>query len=549
MKLHRLFCILFVFLTASLTTEAANPPMAAQVFRETLNRFSRTHDKTEAAAGFHKSADLDPNYQAPRYNLGILAEAQEDWESAAKWFKSVIEIDAASEFGRKSTERLKNVQRSTQLFKSEEGRRQIAFEQSLARARALLAADRLVAANTEAEKAAQLQPDRYEPLTILADIADKNGRFDRAKEYLNKVKELAPYEKRTAIDKALSEVERNSNFEAFVTAGKKAMESGDYATAARSFRDAVAQKPWREEYSLRQGLALMLGEEFSNARNVLRPLTTSKRPEVAREAAVLLKSIQDVEEKLAATRLAARNLEATAKAYEPWKKEMSISNELTDSDLRMVGIYCDGIPDRVRKELYRLVKAGQKIKSVSLSATGGFVIVYGKNDFIENGTTALLRQKLNEARDGGEEIRRLLMGADGSWLLLKGNGAWYCNAPQVFIDRMHEMDNQKQNVEAGSFTFQGGYYVVHNTYGYSYNNIPQNLSDLAKDLYDKKTAVTHVAFAPNGAWCVIVGTNGFWYAGTPDKLQAALNRVNSDNATVNVLAFGPNESWVVVASK
>jgi tetratricopeptide (TPR) repeat protein len=520
---------------------------AKDVFRNTLTDFLRTRNETNAQNGFQKSADLDSSYQPPRYNLGILTEGHEMWEQALKWHKAVLGINPDSEFGRKSREHLESIKKTMELSKTEEGREKLAFERSLSRARALLSANRLGAAALEAERAVQLKQARYEPLCILADVEDKLGKFDEAKMHLSKALEVAPAEKRPSIEKALSEVQRDNNFEEHLATAAKEMSQSQYQRAAAEFASAQREKPWKEDCALRQGMALMLDEQFGEALQVLTPLLNSKRPEVAREAALMLQSVKEAEERCTRAKSEEKATDIIAKAQADAKK---ILEEAATSTYRSLGIYCEGIPDEAKSEIAKLVRSQRRIKSVAFAPNGGFVVLYEKNAFVANGIPDSLRQRLEADRTAGIELNRVTIGSSGGWFVVRDrNGYFGNNVPQALMDAIRKMNADGEQTSDVALGPNGGWYVLRGMNGHWCDGIPNAMIDAAKELIAKSKTINHVALSGSGGWCMIYGQNGNWSSGIPDKMLVALRRVNSAGTTVGAIAFAPDDGWLVLETK
>src|SRR5688572_18770324 len=71
---------------------------AETVFREAQRVLIQNRNADKASSLFSKAAEIDPTYPAPLFNLGVIAQAKEDWDGAIKWYTKFLSLDSKTKW-------------------------------------------------------------------------------------------------------------------------------------------------------------------------------------------------------------------------------------------------------------------------------------------------------------------------------------------------------------------------------------------------------------------------------------------------------------------
>jgi len=171
---------------------------ARATYNDTLKRLfddlarARTAEEMRGARsrgrnGFLMAVSQEPTYPRPYYNLGVLAEADEEWDAARRYFEQFRQLDGGSELSLKAQRKVEYLRTLRETDRTPDGRRRRQYEQALAQANALVNLGLLKEANTTAGRAAQLDGTRWEAYALIGNTlasqqlcADAVGFFQKA---------------------------------------------------------------------------------------------------------------------------------------------------------------------------------------------------------------------------------------------------------------------------------------------------------------------------------------------------------------------------------
>ncbi|MBW4597509.1 MAG: hypothetical protein KME46_32590 [Brasilonema angustatum HA4187-MV1] len=164
-----------------------------------------------------------------------------------------------------------------------------------------------------------------------------------------------------------------------------------------------------------------------------------------------------------------------------------------------------------------------------------------------NALQSLDSQKINP--------KAIAFAPNGGWVILYGNNNYNAkNIPQKAVDTLKMLHDQDSRNVINSITFTpaGEWVIVYNNNGlYPSDNFPQVIYDQLLTLHNKKSTIQTIAFAPDGAWVIVYDKNGF----TPsinfpkeanDKLLALNKQAATIQTVINTVAFSPNGGFAII---
>jgi tetratricopeptide (TPR) repeat protein len=268
--------------------KASNRSQATNVFEITLLRFSEDNDTLKARDGFMEALRLDPTYSLPRYNLGVLAESNENWDEAVRWFEEFLRLDPISEYALKAQTELAGVRLIRELDKTPAGHLKRLYDDEINRARVFLNTGFEAEALDTLTKAKALDDSRWEAYAILSSVQTQHRDFENAISSLQGSSQRAPADKKDRLQQALDICQREWHYDNLATEGVKALESKDYQRAALSFTKAWQLFPDRGEYALAAATALAAAGDFPRAKQILNLVQDFPDQLIADQARALL---------------------------------------------------------------------------------------------------------------------------------------------------------------------------------------------------------------------------------------------------------------------
>lgn len=140
----------------------------------------RSGELAPARAAFLKAIELKQNFAAPRFNLAQLAEREERWGEAARWYGEFLLHDQTSVYAEIARGRQAQVGLYAEADKTPQGQQQRIWLQYLQQAQAQLAAGQAGIALAYAELAGQMMPTRFEPKVLVALALMQGERWSEA---------------------------------------------------------------------------------------------------------------------------------------------------------------------------------------------------------------------------------------------------------------------------------------------------------------------------------------------------------------------------------
>lgn len=162
---------------ALVVTAALAAPCAAQksaradamkAMEEGKFRLYEDHDAASARRQFNIAVRLDTTFNAPRFNLGVLSEAEGKWDEAIYWFNEFLHHDRTSRFAALARA---EVARSKQMLAQGGPTAEDEYLAALELSKRLLVVSNARGSLAEAQRAAKLAPDKWEPYAVASAAA------------------------------------------------------------------------------------------------------------------------------------------------------------------------------------------------------------------------------------------------------------------------------------------------------------------------------------------------------------------------------------------
>lgn len=253
---------------------------------------NRDKDFVGAREAFRQALQLDPGYSAPAYNLGVLAEGEEDWKTAIHWFNEFLRLDGGSTNALSARLRLDRAQKALEQDKTADGKKARRYGDAIARAYSLLEAHRPLEALEEASFAVRIDGSKHEAFAVGGLALYRQQIFKGAATFLREALARCPEEQKGAFSRAIEDCVRQDEAQGHATAGGDALRAGEYRKAADHLARAWRMVPLRSDIGLAAATALALADRHGECAKVLRALAVSSDKEIAAKASEHLKRVE-----------------------------------------------------------------------------------------------------------------------------------------------------------------------------------------------------------------------------------------------------------------
>lgn len=175
---------------------------ARQLFISTSSTFLRDRDKHEAAAGYLEVVQLDPKYGPAWFNLGVLAEANQKWFEAKRYFEKYLEVSPHGPESKRATQEIAILTPYVAGKVSPSQATRAEYDASIQRSRIFMASNLYREAISEAGHAQSLNDSRWEAYAVAALCMKKQGKLDEANAMEKLAEDRIPVEKRDQLKRA-----------------------------------------------------------------------------------------------------------------------------------------------------------------------------------------------------------------------------------------------------------------------------------------------------------------------------------------------------------
>lgn len=248
-------------------------------------------DKKIATAkeGFLRVLKIDPTFPQPRFNLGVLAEAEGKREEARRWFEEYLKLDHTSRYAEVTRAKIARLQAANGTDGQPNKDQQ--YDDYLARARRLISAGLLKEASAEFDQAATLDDSRWEAYAMTAVLLTQQGLLSEAKEFEEKARRRTSVDKKAALEAMLQNSAQERQYREYAQTAVKAFRVKEYSKAAEAFSRAWRLFPQRSEAAFAAAAAFIAAKDYVEAAIILNRLKTSPETAVAQKAEKMLQSL------------------------------------------------------------------------------------------------------------------------------------------------------------------------------------------------------------------------------------------------------------------
>lgn len=548
--------------------EESNRTAARTEFEKAMETFYHNHDLTELRQELIKVTGIDPTYPQAHFNLAIVAAGEHDWNGSVQEFQKAIDFGSGTDLQEKARREINLIKSHQEMWKTTDGQKQVLYDESLAKARAFLAANRPGDAVAETETAIQVNPAGFDAYSVQAAAFAAAQQYDNAEEALEKASKVVPEDKKEVFEKAKADLNIARKFDQAWSSASQFLGSGDYKGAAAKYLEAWELNRPREDCRLRAAMAFTLAQNWTEAESILNELTSSKNLVVAQQATSQLSIIRSLQqsngsensdnllkeqERLMSEaqtegdrmKAAAEQQHSVAEQASAEMDQIKAENAARQAKLDIsIGIFSKGIDDKALAAVRQALSTGQQITSIGFGPNGSWVLVTAQNvswNSISDDLIAAIRQQL------GNKIRQVALGPNGIWAVIFGtNGSSTSGSlPQKLSEALKEVNKNQEIIGELAFTTGGGWDFVRGTSGYYCQGVPMPMFNKLKEFSNANETITHVAISPSGGWVLVRGDYGFWQAEVPKEMADALWSIYGAKAKISSVAFAPDGGWLL----
>ena len=273
----------FGFLVASLASVLVTQTILGQsadsYFRAGLNAYTREGNRAAARTGFGKAIEVNPKHGPAHFNLGMLAEEEEQWNEAIKYYTAYTQIDTGGVYADIAQRKISALRKFADLDSTSDGRAERIFLQLLYRAQTKLAGGDLGAALALSEMAKHQRPNRFEAHLVRGTILVEAERFTEAVAALRTAETLAQPDKRAEITTIIERCTQLSSVHERIRAADAALASKEFVSAAEGYAQAwtLVDDP---EFGIQAARAWTLAGDRTKAMRIYDLLLRSSDPSV-----------------------------------------------------------------------------------------------------------------------------------------------------------------------------------------------------------------------------------------------------------------------------
>ena len=257
-------------------------------------RFDQDQDYAAARIGYQQAIALDATFPWPHYQLGMLAHNEEQWAEAIGHFEQVCKLDPASPKLAEIQLLLDELKFLVAQDQTPEGKRSRHYEAAVSKARDAATHGRWEIVMEMATQAVRIDDQRLEAYGLQATALVNQQRFADAVPVLKRALDLAPVDKRAALQVALEHCEKQARGAVLAMEGAEAMEAKNYRLAQLKFTAAFALVPEQARWGLTAAIIPMMEGDYLECKTRLEKLLQARNPAMVEQAREWLVKVDQV---------------------------------------------------------------------------------------------------------------------------------------------------------------------------------------------------------------------------------------------------------------
>jgi len=185
-----------------------------------------------------------------------------------------------------------------------------------------------------------------------------------------------------------------------------------------------------------------------------------------------------------------------------------------------------------------------KIKQVTFTPDGGWLVLYGANGYSSIGLPTELADKLDELNQDSKEIRLVSFTPDGGWIIVSGkqggivNGYDSKDLPQSILDKLDSLNGNGFEFKDIAFAPDGEWVILYGSNRYAASKgMSSEVTDKLDSLIKDSRSLKQVAFVSDGSWIILYNDNRYAASGIPSTITDELKKLNADNWQLNHVSF------------
>jgi len=292
----------------------ANNTAQHQALKKIGEAYLNDKDINAAIEKYSQLQQLHPKYSPVIYNLGRLAEIQEQWKDAHAWYSKYLLLAPNEPRPNFVQSKMEALQELAINDKNPDLKRQRIYDEALTLAQLQFEQKNYNSAIISIDEAITLDSTRLEGYMLGALILMEDNACDEAINYFNNAIKVAITPKDKALmNDALNECQSQISAEKDLNKAHQQSEENDYASAAQSFKKAWLAQPDNHDIAMMAAINYLMAKDYSNSKTILKKLVKTNVPSIVIEANEKLRYIKHLDVKSAPSNIAKQSTKQLAK--------------------------------------------------------------------------------------------------------------------------------------------------------------------------------------------------------------------------------------------
>lgn len=199
---------------------------------------------------------------------------------------------------------------------------------------------------------------------------------------------------------------------------------------------------------------------------------------------------------------------------------------------------------KLKEELDYIASVKQKIKTISISESGDWVILYGDVGYSYSAMPNLAKNYLSKCNSQGILLKDFDFFNDSSWVCISSHNAYAMKYAPSDIHKKLKFLN-KNRVKIYNLSYNNGHWaIVYGRGNIEAHNIDENMQNNIKLLKKNNRLIKKIEFCNEG-WLILYGKNGFKANNLRQDLISSLNNLQKADNEINTVAFF-NSAWIII---
>lgn len=203
----------------------------------------------------------------------------------------------------------------------------------------------------------------------------------------------------------------------------------------------------------------------------------------------------------------------------------------------------------LKAELNYIDSIGQTIKSISISPSAEWIILYGDFGYSFSTLPPKAKEYLKKINQEKSKINDFdYISGDTSWVCLSKNNAYaFERIPKQLGEDLKKLNKQQVAVYQLSYS-KNRWSIIYAKGKVLYSGFTKNATEKIQKLQENDRLIKYIALNDASGYIFLYGRNDYWAENIAQECINELEKLKKNNNEINLVSFF-NSAWIIIYDK